>query len=69
MLNFTEADQQFWDSWKNNIVNFFLNSSEARVIFKNKFTQQIYIKGFVDFVNNILDDYDKGVYTKHAWNK
>ena len=67
VLYLSKADKQFWDSWKRNMINLFVNSSEARTIFRRKFTQQIYMKNFVDFVNAILANYDQGKYHEHSW--
>ena len=54
VIKLTKVDSQFWESWKSNIELFLGNSLEARKLFKDSFSQRIFIKDYVTFMNEII---------------
>ena len=49
------VDDEYWQSWDLYIREFFTTSSDARMLFKEPETQEIYSKTFVAYVNQIIN--------------
>ena len=54
-----KRDNEFWQSMTKYIVQFFRTSTEAREIFKEEDTQELYLPKFVDFINKIIEEVEK----------
>ncbi len=59
VLHLNQTDRQFWESWKTYIKQFFTRSSEARQVFKESYTQGLYIQDYVSFINKIIEEQEK----------
>lgn len=54
-----KIDCEFWDSMTNFIIQFFRTSAEARAIFKEDLTQELYLSDFLIFINKTIKDVEK----------
>jgi hypothetical protein len=50
------VDAEYWKAWDNYIRQFFRESSEARLLFAESRTQEIYSQGFVAYINKLVAD-------------
>ncbi len=54
-------DEQCWQAWKRSISQFFECSQEARTIWSETRTQEIYPTSFISFVNNLVSEIEKNL--------
>jgi hypothetical protein len=53
-----KADKEFWASMEKYIKQFFHDSSEARAIFKDPSSRQVYLPGFIEMIDRIINEID-----------
>jgi len=56
LIKRNRVDEDYWKSWNNYIRQFFHESSDARLLFANPRTQEIYSTGFVAYINRLVAD-------------
>lgn len=61
LIGENKIDVKHWKSWDKYIKQFFKESSEARSIFKEKRTQEIYLDEFVAYINGIINKIDSEI--------
>ena len=53
-----KADREFWESMKAYMRQFLKCSTDARIIFKEPTTQELYLPEFLKLMNEIVDEVD-----------
>lgn len=63
------SDKEFWTSMTKYINQFFRTSTLARQLFKEEYTQELYLPNFVNFINNMITEIEKSIDQRSEINK